>query len=222
MARRTGKSFRTLARPAARRTAAETVLVVCEGAKTEPDYLRDLVADLKLTGADVQVCGQECGSDPLSIATYAKETAAIAEALDHVYCVFDRDGHQTRSQALALIKSLDEKEGPSFTAVESVPCFEYWVLIHFTDTSKPYAPSGGRSVCDCCIADLKPYIKDYKKGRAGLYGLLRDNLEVAIKRAKRRKAAALKDGADNPSTDLPALIEKLVDLSSCEDKPRLG
>lgn len=207
------KGFVRLGRRGATRAAAERILIVCEGEKTEPRYLRDLLADLKLTNADVIVSGGECGSDPGSIAEYAVERASVDQGLDRVYCVVDRDEHKTRPQAITTISKANKSKPPEYEIVESVPCFEYWVLLHFEESAKPYARTGNKSICDCCVEDVRRHIVDYAKGSKGIYSQIRANQLTALRRAIRRKAALVNEGGDNPSTDLPTLIAKLILIS---------
>src|SRR5579871_2900240 len=49
------------------------VLIVCEGSKTEPNYLKDVCKYLGIGSAVVHVVGEECGSAPLTLVEYAKE-----------------------------------------------------------------------------------------------------------------------------------------------------
>lgn len=215
-----GRSPNSFNRRAPTRTAEERLIIVCEGAKTEPRYLEDLITDLGLTAADVIVFGKECGSDPLSIVQYAADRASHEEVVDFVFCVFDRDSHTTREAALSKIRDLSKRsKGPKFVAVESNPCFEYWLLLHFRSSSRPYAKSGKNSVCDCCIEELKEYVKDYEKGKTGLYSALKENLKTALKHADRRNIEAIEVGDDNPTTNIPQLIRKLISISPRRSDP---
>ena len=49
----------------------QRLLIVCEGSKTEPHYFKEMRHELRLKTADVTVCGEECGSDPVSVFNYA-------------------------------------------------------------------------------------------------------------------------------------------------------
>ena len=61
--KRKARRKQDLARKKARRSAYDCVLIVCEGEKTEPFYLRKLVDSLKLNTANVEVDG-DSGSSP--------------------------------------------------------------------------------------------------------------------------------------------------------------
>src|SRR3954452_4619238 len=64
---RRARTARDLARRTPSRRSKDRILIVCEGGKTEPNYLRELKGSLGLTNADVEICGDECGSDPASV-----------------------------------------------------------------------------------------------------------------------------------------------------------
>jgi len=111
---------------------------------------------------------------------------------DVVYCVFDKDRHPNYQVALDKIASttLRKREGRKiigrveFKAIVSVPCFEYWLLLHFRMTNSPYAPAGNRSICGQVIHDLNEYIPNYGKGDDGIYARTKDRIADAILRAK--------------------------------------
>ncbi len=52
--------------------------------------------------------------------------------------MFDKDEHTTYQQAIDLIKKATPKA--KWFVVTSVPCFEYWLLLHFNYTTQPYYP----------------------------------------------------------------------------------
>ncbi len=129
---RKARRERDLARKRARRASYDRVLIVCEGAKTEPNYLRKLIDFLELNTANVEVDG-DIGSSPISVVEHSKERyneeKRTGEAFDRVFCVFDKDSHESYTRALDEVKQAKPKN--IFTAITSVPCFEYWLLLHY-------------------------------------------------------------------------------------------
>ncbi len=128
--KRRARSAKGLQRRAARRDAYDKVLIVCEGKKTEPHYFHGLRNHYGLNTANVQVCG-ECGSDPNSVLSFAKqryrEEKDAGDAFDKVFCVFDKDAHTNYDGALKAIATAQPRN--NFVAINSVPCFEYWLLL---------------------------------------------------------------------------------------------
>jgi hypothetical protein len=79
------------------------ILIVCEGAKTEPKYFRSLCRAKRLSPVEVEVIeGDSCGSAPVSVVEYALRLRqerrrdvrrGVTKKLeyDEVWCVFDQE-----------------------------------------------------------------------------------------------------------------------------------
>ncbi len=74
MARRRARAARAYRRRDAVREPYDTVLIVCEGGKTEPEYFRGLRTVLRLSSANITVVPSHYGNDPVSVVKYAIET----------------------------------------------------------------------------------------------------------------------------------------------------
>jgi len=213
------KTARDLARKKEKRASYERVLIVCEGEKTEPNYFKELKDCLELNNANVEIDGN-CGSSPISVVKYAKkrclEEKKTGDGFDKVYCVFDKDTHESYDAALLEITNLKPKE--TFHAAHSVPCFEFWLLLHFIYTNKPYIRNGTKSSCANLIDDLKKYIPDYEKGCRDIYSKIADNTDQAIAHSKRALSQAQTDHTDNPTTHIHKLVEYLKSLKETEEE----
>lgn len=202
--KRKAKRSKDLKRRKAQREPYDRVLIVCEGQKTEPIYFKALIRALRLSSANVEVCG-ECNSSPKSVLDYAKKKQKaeqkIGENYDTVFCVFDKDQHTTYDIVLHEIE-----KNTSMMAITSIPCFEFWLLLHFDYTTRPYAGSGGRSPCDEVIADLKTHLPGYTKAKKDIYGITKERIEGAIGASKAVLAAAERNEIDNPSTKVHQLV----------------
>ncbi|EJL6524885.1 RloB family protein [Vibrio cholerae] len=213
--KRKAKAEKELSRRKSKRSSYEKILIVCEGEKTEPNYFNEQVNHYKLNTANVAVDGK-CGSSPKSVFDRAKDLAQIEErrgdAYDRVYCVFDKDSHESYAQTLVDIDNY--KSNSKFIAVTSVPCFEYWLLLHFEFSTKPYHASGKSSIADQVIKDLKKYIPHYSKGDNTIFMQLLDQLDFAKQNAIRANKAASNDHTDNPTTFVYELVEYLQNLRS--------
>ena len=128
----------------------DRILIVCEGSKSEPEYLEDLKNFHRLTATNITVDGT--GLDPGSIVKRAKriqdKERLKHDKYDQVFCVFDRDEHATFATAC------NEARSSGFSPVCSWPCFEYWILLHFRYSRSPYGRTGDKSPADNCISDL--------------------------------------------------------------------
>ena len=96
------KNQKMLLRKGPRREPYDRVLIVCEGSKTEPNYLREIVAHYRLSTANVEITG-DGGSAPNSVVEYALTLFEGDPDYNAVFCVFDRDGHTTFLQACARV-----------------------------------------------------------------------------------------------------------------------
>lgn len=213
--RRRAKSTKSLQRPVAKRAPYAKVLIVCEGEKTEPHYFLGLRNHYKLNTANVEVCGQ-CGSDPMSVVTYAKqryrEEKDAGDAFDKVFCVFDKDAHLNYSQAMTAIAA--SKPNHTLIAISSVPCFEYWLLLHFIYSTKPYSALPGNSTGNQVLSELKAYMPEYEKGAEDIFVKLLAQLDYAKNNAERSLSQAEANETDNPTTRIHELVGYLQNIDA--------
>ena len=195
-----------------RREPYDRVLIVCEGSKTEPNYLRELIVHHQLSSANVQIVG-DGGAAPVSVVDYAIEQFEKDPDYNSVFCVFDRDEHASFDAAVQRVrdKKLIRREGrrrlgsARFEAITSIPCFEYWILLHFQYTTATMSR----------FADVEPRLRaipalaGYNKGATGLFVRTQAHLLAALDRADRANQSALDDGSCNPTTQMPTLIRYL-------------
>ncbi len=213
--KRKAKSANRLERRTAKRSSYEKVLIVCEGAKTEPNYFEGCIQFYKLNTANVEVDGTS-GSSPKSVYERAVELRKVeikkGDPYDRVYCVFDKDTHVTYNETVERICKF--KPRGIFYAAVSVPCFEYWLLLHFRYTAKPYAARGNSSVGDAVLKELKKVMPKYKKNDNNIFKSLSSKIETAKTNAAKSLKDAKNNGTDNPSTNIHHLIDYLQKLKS--------
>lgn len=155
-----GKSAYRRAR--AVREPESAILVVTEGAKTEPKYLYALSRHLHLGATEVVVC-QADGTDPgrivdcaISIKRQRRIEAKRGEVFEYreVWAVFDTETDVDRPELNnALVKASDNQ----IRVALSAPCFEYWFILHFECTTAlvlTYKAAAKR---------LKQHVPDYDK-----------------------------------------------------------
>jgi len=124
--------------------------------------------------------------------------------------VIDRDTHGTYDDALVQIQSLKPKG--VFRAINSVPCFEYWLLLHFEFTTHPFVATGAKSSCDNLIDRLSGFIPYYAKGKKDIYSGIAKQTNQAIDWSKRALQQANDNATDNPTTYVHELVEYLQNL----------
>lgn len=213
--RRKERKTKDLKRRKAKRAPYEVILIVCEGEKTEPYYLQELIDHLKLNTANVHI-EEKSDSSPCNVVKHAKKLYESAkdkgDRYDRVYCVFDKDTHATYNQALQTIANCKPKN--TFHTITSVPCFEYWLLLHFEYTDKPFATKGQKSPADCVIKDLKQHIPEYTKASREIFQSVMDKTSTAITNAERAEKQAIRLQTDNPSTKMHTLVDYLMHIKN--------
>lgn len=193
----------------------DSVLIVCEGKKTETYYFESLKFVEKLSSAEIKI---EPGkhSDPIAVINTAideKEKQKHYLPFDKVYCVIDGDVSANLTQAKKIAKQ------NNIQLIISYPCMEYWYICHFTPYHSPIIATGNKSAGDNCEYTLnkywkKAFKKDYKKNQPNLYALLHDKLETAIKNAKAGLKQAQADNELNPSTQVYELVDYLRNIKT--------
>ena len=195
-------------RPPVRR-ANERILIVCEGEKTEPDYFESLREYLSLHGADVVIPENDVGNNPMSVVECAlrEYREEKIDRYDGVFCVFDRDRHTDYTNALDRIAATKLKGRRMLHAITSVPCFEFWILLHFIRTTRPFESAEG-SHCDSVIRELKKHLPGFQKGKE-IFTLVKDRTDDAIDNAKRVEHFHETSESDNPSTKVHILVLRM-------------
>ena len=140
MAKSSGRNpygARPLRRKVAIRDPLRTILVFCEGERTEREYLRALkreLVDSEIASVDIRIDTDAGGSVPLTLVTAAVEARHHShretDEIDEVWCLFDVEwpqNHPNLLEAIALAESND------VNVAISNPCFELWLALHFVD-----------------------------------------------------------------------------------------
>jgi hypothetical protein len=211
--KRKARKMEDLARHTAKRSPYSKVLIVCEGERTEPFYFEGLKSHYQLNSANIEITG-DCGSAPISIFEHAnkrfKEEDRAGDPFDKVFCVFDKDQHDTYNETLKMIRSAEPKD--TFVAINSVPCFEYWLVLHYEYTNKAFGNLHKNSAANQMVRELLRFMPDYEKGQNDIFSRLVQSLEFAKTNAERALTAAQRSHTDDPSTHVHELVEFLQNI----------
>ena len=185
-------------------------LIVVEGEKTEPQYLKGLRDRLRLTSAHVVLAGAGA-TDPANIVRKAielrEERRKLAEEslhvkYDEVWAVFDREA-QNHPRGRQMPQAIELAMKNEIRIAVSNPCFEFWLLLHYYFTTKPFA--GPAQV----IAELCNYIPKYRKADLPISDLM-GRIGNAVKHATQcDKHHSDCDGDGNPSSGVHLLAVSL-------------
>lgn len=128
---------RPLRRKVATKRIRKTLLVFCEGERTEPEYLNALKLEPAIREAaavEIRIAQANSGAVPLTLVRRAIDTRrkAVSEndEVDEFWCVFDVEwpiNHPHLNEALALA------EANEISLAVSNPCFEVWLVLHLKD-----------------------------------------------------------------------------------------
>lgn len=190
--------------------SGKAFLIVTEGRKTEPNYLKALRDRLQLNAAEVEVVHPD-GTDPLTLTKKAIELrdarkAAVKKgfsiAYDEVWVIFDlEEPHHQRRKLADQAMRMREAAGIQFAV--SDPCFEFWLLLHGEYTTSPFAE------CNSIVRRLKKHWPDYLKGQPPPRPFL-EKLPIAVQNAQRcRDHHQACGGSGNPSTKIDILVRNL-------------
>lgn len=135
------KDRRAGAHPLKRRVATrqprKTLVVFCEGERTEPEYLEALkrqpsVRDLAAVDLRIETGHGESAPRKLVALAVAERKRAIDEEaeVDEFWCVFDVEWPRNHPGLAEAAKRADA-EGVKLAV--SNPCFELWLILHFQD-----------------------------------------------------------------------------------------
>jgi hypothetical protein len=183
----------------------KTLLVFCEGARTEPEYLDALrrLPEVRNTAAvDIRIDRDTAGFKPVGLvraAIAAREKALHEEGeVDEFWCVFDVEWPHTHP---GLREAVAIAADHGIRLAISHPCFELWLALHFADQEAWLDNDSARR------------LRHRYDGQAGK-GLdavaYMPNREAAADRAARLERRHAKNGTrlpdNNPSSGMHLLI----------------
>ncbi|HZG53016.1 MAG TPA: RloB family protein [Pyrinomonadaceae bacterium] len=207
------RRYRNEQRPLRRRRPflepRKRILIVCEGKVTEPQYFEAFSQEERNRLVDVVI--DDASGVPKTLVERAVQRKKRAEQeakharddnlkYDEVWCVFDVDQHPNLPDARQQARDNEIK------LAVSNPCFELWLLLHFSEQTAHIE----RHVA---ASSLRTHIRGYRKHVP--FDKLRSGYEDAVRRAKllERRATDSGDESGNPSTKVYCLTERIIQVS---------
>jgi len=212
------KIIRETSRGKNKRTPYPIVIIVCEGAKTEPTYFENFKKRNKPLRIEIVKGAKGKSYQTLvdkAIETKEKKVSKI-ETECTVWCVSDVDANTNTpysqiSKNSQLHEFAKEAEKYGFRIALSNPCFEVWFLLHFT-----YSTSYLKNY-DAVMKNLIEYLPEYEK-KTDIYGKISDKQKIAINNTKKLKKFHKEQGREleidisfNPYTKVWELVESLLE-----------
>jgi hypothetical protein len=128
---------RPLRRKTGTRRPKKTLVVFCEGEKTEPQYLEALKKQPEIRDAaavELRIETGHGGAVPKTLVTLAidaRDRAVAEEAeIDEFWCVFDVEWPKNHP---GLSEAADRARKNGINLAITNPCFELWLILHFSD-----------------------------------------------------------------------------------------
>jgi hypothetical protein len=146
MARRQSRSLArnrtSLSRSTGFRTPRKTLLVLCEGSRTEPEYIQALSREpdvREIAAVKIIFDPDSFGSAPLTLVRRAvklrKRSIAENDEVDEVWCVFDVEWPKSGQHHPNLREAVQLAEANGVHLAVSNPSFELWLILHFRKQS---------------------------------------------------------------------------------------
>jgi hypothetical protein len=181
------------------------ILVVCEGRKTEPRYIKEFQHHVRNLRVHIEPLGP--AGVPVTVVETAISEKRRAEdrakrerdenlRWDQVWAVFDMDDHPNVDDAKQLAIDND------ISLAVSNPCFELWAVLHFVD-QRAHIERGKLR------AELKKHLPAYDKELD--FATVHVGYDDAIQRAQSLDKSAAQTGrpGGNPTTGIYLLTEMI-------------
>lgn len=198
------RSIKELRRIVGAKKPAKVILIVCEGKKTEPLYFKDMRISLRLPSLNVQIVPDQ--GAPISIVNRAIEEKKYVSKGDEIWCVFDVEQLAHNS---SFFEAVEKARKHKLKLAVSNPSFEYWYLLHFECTNRPFLNASEVE------KQLKTYIPHYAKGTS-VYTDLQSKTSDAIDNANKLRINSNDDWENfpNPSTSVDNLVISIAKISN--------
>ena len=194
--------------------------IACEGEKTEYRYFRGIIEFRSEIGINplIEIIPinheQNTSSNPFNIYYEAKEALDNSPNFlegDKLCIVVDRDKHSFTEEQFDILLDAEEKGEIKFCV--SNPCFEFWLLLHFSDCSEYDVAQfgdnekyGSRTFIEKCLIEK---LGGYNKTRLKFAVHYKDRIKTAIKNAKKFSVVS-KELQDNIGTTVALLIDEMI------------
>lgn len=202
------KGRKSLKRRQGRRQPYDLVLIVTEGEKTEPNYIRGLRDHFELSNANIRVV-YDAANDPVRLVEYCNEEQTQAkkegEPYDALCCIFDGE---IQDRVKAASDKARRSAAPIYCYISN-PCFEFWLLLHFDLYRSPFRGTHTQTPCDQVIKKLLEHYPSYTKGSLQVFDDLSGNLTTAVTNSAQALDDAEKVNEWNPSTEVHKLVQYL-------------
>lgn len=195
--------------------------IYCEGANTEPIYLRKYLdtfwaGDRRREVIRLEDTKKNTPVQLVEVAVRHKQSPSCPDG-DVFWVVYDRESDAKYTDALHGEASALAKANGINIAISNV-CFELWILLHFRYNGAPYKNFDDLMATSSFKNELrKAGIADYDKSDPSLFSKIKGSIALARQRAPKMNAATLASAPRgvaepyrlNPYTDVYLLLDAI-------------
>lgn len=178
-------------------------LFICEDSKSSKYYLQGLGKD---RGINIKA-ENAYGTSPQNVFETALDKKKLFSDSEfvNIYCLFDKD--DCPDDEFKRVVQRCRKAG--FTDAVSIPCYEYWLLLHLRKTNQFF-----RDAKECCVTFKNEYNKKFNtayelpqlKAKLDIFNDLKDGFDFAIKNAEELDL----DENSNPYTNMHKVLKRII------------
>lgn len=197
-------------KPRNTRTVKPVFRIFCEGAKTEPLYIKGYLSYFHSEHRNLIVIEDTSKNTPVQLVSEAIKAKNSGKNNDVYWVVYDRESSAKYPDALHK-KARKTADDNNIEIGFSNVCFEYWLLLHLCYTDASYES------CDDLLkrSQLKEKLKtvgisNYEKSLPLLFDKLKGKVEYAKNNAEKLKKAVI-DSSD-PAHCHPCELSPYVDV----------
>jgi hypothetical protein len=188
------------------RPPRNTIIIVCEGERTETQYFDNF--NEPLTNLQIKTFHEY--TDPRHMVDYSiariSKWGVDLDGGDAIWCVFDVDSNRSED----IRNATEHANANGINIGLSNPCLELWFILHFVFYNNQLTHREAPSV-------LREYVPNYRKNYQ-IYNEIINFLDDAIIRAKRLNVIHLSQSYElysrdsNPSSQVFKLIEYIQEI----------
>lgn len=194
-----------------------SLVILCEGAKTEPIYFEALIKDLGILKSDkVAITIEGLGDNTINLvrAAIARKGSPSVTEPETYWVVMDRDiKRDNPNNKNNFKKALDNARENDINIAYSIDCFEAWFLMHYDFNPSSTPRSKYKDMLTHKLGEA------YEKNQCIFHKHLKSKLKTAIRNAKRLHKECDKHPYDcDPSTTVHLLVQELQEIATNSQK----
>jgi hypothetical protein len=200
---------------------ARLFVIAAEGSVTEKQYFEGLrehqVIDPRRVHVEVIPAENGTRSAPQYVMTRLDEYRQryhFNDTLDQLWLVIDVDHWSAPAHVASLLQVIQAARQKGYFVAVSNPCFELWLLLHFTDdVSEIRVDQEPRASCDRCEQRIRQICGSYNKSRLQVERFTRELVAAAIDRARALDVTPQDRWPQSAGTHVYRLADELLQQS---------